>query len=75
MNLLITWLLSTAVVPTGTLFWATGGLTTAVILAVLLSATLLALVSQRERSEVVQRRGSAETILPAHEDSRLPSAA
>jgi hypothetical protein len=74
MNLLITWLLGTTVVPTGTLVWATGGLTTAIILSVLLSATLLALVFQRERGAAVERR-IAETMLPSHEDSRLPSAA
>jgi hypothetical protein len=75
MNLLITWLLGTAVVPTGTLFWATGGLTTAIILSVLLSATLLALVSQRERSGAVERGNAEAMLLPSHEDSRLPSAA
>ena len=73
MDSLIAWLLSTALVPTGTLVWATGGLVTAVVLAVLLSTALLVLASQREPA--VRPVRSGKVALPPHEDSRLPSAA
>ena len=74
MDSLIAWLLSSALVPTGTLVWATGGLVTAVVLAVLLSTALLVLASQREPA-LRTVRTTGEVALPPHEDSRLPSAA
>ena len=74
MDALIAWLLGTALVPTGTLVWATGGLVTAVVLAVLLSAALAVLASQRETA-VRPVCKADEVTVPPHRDSRLPSAA
>lgn len=73
MDLLIAWLLGTAVVPTGSLIFATGGPATAIVLAALLLAALAALVSQLDRNERIGR--AVEPPVTHGEDSRLPSAA
>ncbi|MBX3024268.1 hypothetical protein KF840_05080 [bacterium] len=55
MTLLIGWLLGSSALPAGPLVWIHGGLVTAVILTVLLLATIAVLASQHDARKPAAR--------------------
>jgi len=72
---LIASLLGLAIVPSGTLVWANGGLVMAVTLAVALLVCGAGIVAMRERSKPVRRLSVAPPTRKHKHDSRLSSAA